>query len=149
MKTTRIYLALLLLSFAPAIAHATPGEETTTLTTPVAQTVNVAGVRLSSFSKDYKSGSPIILIMQGCTSCTTANPVWLDGTQTYFHIGVTNGLGANKTNVSGHAVTVGGRAAECDLSPAQFRGFVIANITAGDPIARAAKDVAIACLGGS
>lgn len=141
--------ALILLMLIPSLAFATAAEETTTLTSAIA--TSVPGVRLTHFGKRYKGAGPIVIVTQGCTSCTTANPVWLPQTETRFEIGVSNSLGANKTNVSGHAVDVGGRSAECNLSPAQFKGFVDAAVGAGagDPIARAAKDVQNTCLGGT
>src|SRR3990167_5875953 len=118
-----------------SLAYATPAEETTTLTQSISQTT--AGVRLVRFELEKEHPGPVVrLTVKGCTSCLTSSPVWLKDTETTFDVGVPTSLGANRTRVSGYAVRVGGRDAECDLTPAQFRGFVISavNAGAGDPI---------------
>lgn len=141
-----LLLALLLL---PALSLATPAEETTTLSASISRSA-VSGVRVTDYSRSLRDGVFRIKV-QGCTSCTTASPVWLEGTETFIDVGVTNSLGPNRTTVSGYAVAVGGRNAACSVTPTQLRGFVVSAVGAGagDPVARAAKDVVNACLGGT
>lgn len=142
-----LLVALLILAVS-TLAHATPAEETTTLTAPIVAP-SVAGVRIRAYGRDVSG--PFTFTVQGCTSCGTATPTWLPDTSTHIQVGVTNGLGPNRTNVSGHAVTVGGKSPECSVTPANLRQFVIdaVNAGAGDPVMRAAKQVANVCIGGT
>ena len=142
-----LLVAALILAAAP-LANATPAEETTTLTAPITAPA-VAGVRIRAYGKDVSG--PFTFTVQGCTSCATATPTWIPDTSTHVQVGVTNSLGPNRTNVSGHAVTVGGASPECSVTPANLRQYVIDAVGAGagDPIMRAAKQVAATCLGGS
>ena len=136
-----------ILFFTTGIALATPAEETTTLAAPIAAPT-VSSTRISGDSK--VAGGPRVITSQGCTSCATASPTWLEGTVTYLTVGVTNSLGPNRTNVSGYAVTVGGKPAECAVRPLDLRQYVIdaAIAGAGDPVARAYERVVNVCLGG-
>ena len=150
MRRTLLVVAALFTSCSLG-ALATPAEQGGTLTTPIVNTA--VGFRVTHYGRDPLGGGPFLFTVQLCSaSCLTANPVMVPQTQTSFEIGIPNSSGIGlRTNVSGYAVTVGGRAAACAVRPVDFRQFILdaASAGAGDIIERAAKHVANTCLGGS
>ena len=145
-------LILSMLLLVESVARATLAEQTGTLTTPVA--VSYAGFRVTGYTRATLGGGPLLFTVQHCSvGCATANPVMVEGTETYFKVGVlAPAAGAGlRTGVSGYAVTIGGRAAACSQRPVDFRQHLIdaSNAGAGDIIERALKQIAITCLGGT
>ena len=150
MRHLIVALSLLAALAAPTVALATPAEERVTLAAPIAAP-SVSDYRLVGIQ--WVPGAPLVFIVQGCVAgtCDDLVPTGIAGTETMFRLGEKNSFGPSRTNVSGYAVTVGGKSPECAVTPANFRQYQIdaANANAGNPFGRAIKEVVKQCLGGS
>ena len=146
-----VSVASALAVLAAAVAFATPAEQTGTLTDPVITNLN--GFRVTHYERNPLGGGVFKITVQLCSAgCATTSPTMVAGTETYFEVGVPNSSGAGlRTNVSGYGVTVGNRNAACSVRPQDLRQFFLdaALAGAGDIPERAAKQVAISCLGGT
>ena len=150
-------VALLLGVLFGTMVFATEAEETTTLTTPLSETITAANTRVTAYSRNIITGKSTVDIQGWNATASTVTPA----TQIHFAIGETladgvtvgtlvTGPGLAKATPSGAKWLGNG---ECSATQADLKqwckDFATATPPVDDPEARARKELNIQCLGGS